>query len=52
MNDIKTTVGVYTEEIKNNKKNISTVFNCEEGEIYDFILVQAGTTNIVISRKL
>lgn len=53
MESIQTTGGLYTAEIKNIiLKNISTVFNCSEDEIYDLIPVQAGMTNIVLSFKL
>lgn len=51
MNDIKTIGGVYTEEIKIILKNISTVSNCGEVEIYDLVPVQAGMVNIVLSFK-
>ena len=52
MNDIKTTGGIYTEDIKKIiLKKISTVFNCGENEIYDLVPVQAGMTNIVLSFK-
>lgn len=53
MDDIKTTGGVYTEEIRNIiLKNICTVFDCKEDDIYELVPVQAGLTNIVLSFKL
>lgn len=52
MNDIKTTGGIYTAEIRKNiLKNISTVFNCRESDINELAPVQAGMTNIVLSFK-
>ena len=52
MNDIQTTGGIYTAEIREViTKNIVTVFNCEEKEIEELVPVQAGMTNIVLSFK-
>lgn len=52
MEDIKTTGGIYTEEIRNIIiNNIKTVFNCTEDEISELVPVQAGMTNIVLSFK-
>lgn len=52
MDEIKTTGGIYTAEIqKVIIKNISTVFNCKESDIYELVPVQAGMTNIVLSFK-
>lgn len=50
MDDIQTTGGLYTAEIKKKiVKNICTVFDCEESDIRELQPVQAGLTNIVLS---
>ena len=50
MDDIQTTGGLYTAEIKKKiVKNICTVFDCEESDIRELQPVQVGLTNIVLS---
>ena len=53
MENIQTTGGLFTEEIKNSiVKNISNVFNCNENDIENLVPIQAGMTNIVLSFNL
>ena len=50
MNDIQTTGGVFTPEIRKIiEKNICSVFSCAPDDIEELIPVQAGMTNIVLS---
>ncbi len=50
MNDIQTTGGLFTLEIRNEiVKNICQVFYCSEDDIKDLAPLQAGLTNIVLS---
>ena len=53
MNNIQTTGGVFTEEMRKIVyENIIRVFACNEDDIEELIPVQAGMTNIVLSFKL
>ena len=53
MNNIQTTGGVFTEEMRKIVyENIIRVFACNEDEIEDLTPVQAWMTNIVLSFKL
>ena len=50
MQDIQTTGGLFTEQIKNEIiQNICRVFSCKEEDIENLVPVQAGMTNIVLS---
>ena len=53
MNEIQTTGGLFTEDIKKTVlSNICKVFDCSDELIENLVPVQAGLTNIVLSFKL
>ena len=53
MQDIQTTGGIFTEEIRRRVVlNICKVFDCKESDIEDIVPVQAGITNVVLSFRL
>ena len=53
MQDIQTTGGIFTEEIRRRVVlNICKVFDCKESDIEDIAPVQAGITNVVLSFRL
>lgn len=53
MNDVQTTGGVFTEEIRKTVvSNICGVFECGETDIEELVPLQAGLSNIILSFRL